>query len=138
MSGAKAVRPVRGSFPLRVVQTLALITTLGLASSALLANSTPNLRWLSQSTTSQDASPFSLQGKITKVEAGKFTVNTEENILFHVRYDDKTEITRADGSAGSEKDLRPGVWVEVKGNLEESGEIAAATIKVQGKKPPKQ
>jgi hypothetical protein len=138
MSGAKAVRPVRGSVLLRVVQTLALITTLGLASSVLLANSTPNPRLLSHSATSQDASPFSLQGKITKVEAGKFTVNTEENILFHIRYDDKTEITRADGSAGSEKDLRPGVWVQVKGNLEESGEIAAATIKVQGKEPPKQ
>jgi uncharacterized protein DUF5666 len=86
---------------------------------------------------SQDASRFTLQGKINKVETGKFTVNTEENILFHVRYDDKTQITRADGSAGSPKDLRAGVVVAVEGDLEESGEISAATIKLQDKEPPK-
>lgn len=85
----------------------------------------------------QDSSPFSLQGKITKIEAGKFAVNTEENILFHVRYDDKTAITRPDGSAGTEKDLKTGVWVEVRGDLEESGEIAASTIKLLDKEPPK-
>ena len=138
MSGVKAVHQGRGAVQVRHIQALALVAMLMLASRVLLANPAPHPRLLSHSATSQDASPFSLQGKITKLEAGKFTVNTEENILFHVRYDDKTEITRADGSAGSEKDLRPGVWVEVKGNLEESGEIAAASIKLQGKEPPKQ
>jgi Domain of unknown function (DUF5666) len=90
-----------------------------------------------QSASSQESSPFTVQGKITKAETGKFTVNTGENILFHVRYDDKTEITRADGSAGSGKDLQVGVWVEVRGDLEESGEIAAVTIKLQAHEPPK-
>lgn len=85
----------------------------------------------------QDSSPFSLQGKITKIEAGKFVVNTEDNILFHVRYDDKTAITRPDGSSGTEKDLKAGVWVSVRGDLEESGEIAPATIKLFDKEPPK-
>ncbi len=93
----------------------------------------PTGTWVS----SQDASRFTLQGKINRVETGKFTVNTEENILFHVRYDDKTVITRADGSAGSPKDLRVGAVVQVEGDLEESGEIAAATIKLQPKEPPK-
>jgi Domain of unknown function (DUF5666) len=85
----------------------------------------------------QDSSSFSLQGKITKLEAGKFAVNTEENILFHVRYDDKTSITRPDGSAGTEKDLKTGAWVKVRGDLEESGEIAATTIKLLDKEPSK-
>jgi Domain of unknown function (DUF5666) len=80
----------------------------------------------------QEASNFTLGGKITQVESGKFTINTEDNILFHVRYDDKTEIRRADGSDGSAKDLRVGVRVLVKGDLEESGEIAAAKIALQG------
>lgn len=81
----------------------------------------------------QETSSFTLDGKITQAESGKFTVNTEDNILFHVRYDDKTEIKRADGTDGSAKDLRVGVSVHVVGDLEESGEIAATKIKLQAK-----
>lgn len=64
-------------------------------------------------------------------------MNTEDNILFHVRYDDKTTFTRTDGSAGSDKDLKYGVWVRVRGNLEESGEIAATTVMLFDKNPSK-
>jgi hypothetical protein len=76
----------------------------------------------------QDASRFTLDGKIAEAEAGKFTINTQDNILFHVRYDDKTEIKRADGSEGSAKDLRAGAQVHVVGDLQENGEIAASRI----------
>ena len=111
-----------------------LAVTLGMALSAVAAaQNLPNGSLVS----AQDSSPFSLQGKITKVEAGKFTVNTGENILFRVRYDDKTSVTRPDGSAGNEKDLKTGTWVQVRGDLEESGEIAAATIKLLDKEPSK-
>ncbi|HET7842338.1 MAG TPA: DUF5666 domain-containing protein [Terriglobia bacterium] len=113
--------------PIMISAAILLLTVRALQSNSLYG-----------SVPSQDASRFTLQGKINKVDTGKFTVNTEENILFHVRYDDKTQITRADGSAGSPKDLRVGVVVAVEGDLEESGEIAAATIKLQGKEPQKQ
>jgi Domain of unknown function (DUF5666) len=79
----------------------------------------------------QDASSFTLDGKITQAESGKLTINTEENILFHVTYGDKTEIKRADGSEGSAKDLKVGARVHVVGDLQESGEIAASSIKLQ-------
>lgn len=121
----------------RIFKSFALTVVLVMASVLLKASPAPSNRPLNRHASSQDSSRFTLQGKITKVESGKLTVNTEENILFHVRYDDKTEITRADGSAGSEKDLRAGLWVEVEGNLEESGEIAAATIKLQEQKTQK-
>lgn len=112
---------------------LAVTLVVALPSMRASAQIVPNNSFVS----AQDAMPFSLQGKITRLEAGKFTVNTEENILFHVRYDDKTSITLPDGSAGSEKDLKTGTWVQVRGDLEESGEIAAATIKLLDKEPPK-
>ena len=118
------------------LMTVPVMAILVIAASGILhAYSAPRCGPLSFHEASQDSSPFSLQGKITKAEAGKFTVNTEENILFHIRYDDKTAITRADGTAGSSKDLRAGVWVGIRGDLEESGEIAAATIKIL-KQPP--
>ena len=119
------------------VKAFALTLAFVLAPVLLQAGSMPGSASRDSRAASQDASRFSLQGKINKVEAGKFTVNTEDNILFHVRYDDKTAITRADGSAGSSKDLRAGVVVQVEGDLEESGEIAATTIKLQEKEPPK-
>ncbi len=86
-----------------------------------------------------ESSNFTLEGKISKVEPGKFTVSTEGNIIFHVRYEDKTEIKHPDGSAGSPKDFRAGVRVKVEGDLTESGEIVAKRIEVQpeaGSKPP--
>lgn len=74
---------------------------------------------------------FTLQGKITTLAPGKVTVSTEENIIFHVSYDDKTEIKRKDGTPGSGRDLEVGQTIAVAGNLEESGVIAAKTIKIQ-------
>lgn len=122
---------------IRFLKTIAPVALLLLTPALVHAGRAHQTPSLSQPTSSQDESRFTLQGKINKVEAGKFTVNTEENILFHVRYDEKTSITRADGSAGSSKDLRVGVVVEVEGDLEESGEIRAVTIKLQEKEPPK-
>lgn len=74
---------------------------------------------------------FTVEGKITKLFPGKLTLSTEGNIIFHVRYHDKTDIKRADGSKGSEKDFRVGMKVKVDGDLTESGEVAAARIAIE-------
>lgn len=74
---------------------------------------------------------FTLEGKVTKLEHEKFVVSTEENIIFHVRYTDKTAIQQADGTSASEKDLRVGITVRVEGDLSESGEIVAKKIQIQ-------
>jgi hypothetical protein len=83
---------------------------------------------------------FNLEGRITKLEESKFTVTTGENILFHVRYNDKTEIKQQDGSAASAKDFRVKMTVKVEGDLTESGEIVARKIEIQqeagSKSPP--
>jgi hypothetical protein len=78
--------------------------------------------------------PFTVAGKIVKAEAGKITLGTEENIVFYVRYDEKTQITRADGSAGKESDLRAGVHISVKGELNENGDVIAKTIRIEPEK----
>ena len=78
-------------------------------------------------------SSFTLEGKITEVVKDKLTVSTEDNIIFHVRVDDKTDIKRDDGSAGSAKDLHAGIRVKVAGDLEESGEIKAQKIEIEPK-----
>ena len=92
------------------------------------------------SLTSQDQPMnFTLEGKINKLETGKFTVSTEGNIIFHVRYDEKTEIKHQDGGAGSSKEFRVGVQVKVEGDLTESGEIVARKIQIEQEtesKPP--
>lgn len=80
---------------------------------------------------------FTLEGRISKLESNKFTVSTEENIVFHVTYDEKTEIKRPDGSAGSAKDLKVGIRVNVDGDLAESGEIAAHRIEIEPDAGPK-
>jgi hypothetical protein len=85
-------------------------------------------------------SNFTLEGKISDLGPGKLTISTQENIIFHVRYTDRTRITRADGSPGSPKDFEVGVSVHVAGDLDESGEINAAEIQVlaaSGAKPPR-
>jgi len=82
---------------------------------------------------------FTLQGKISKLETARFVVSTEENIIFHVRYNDKTEIKHQDGTVASAKDLHVGTQVKVEGDLTESGEIVAKKIEIQpegGSKPP--
>jgi hypothetical protein len=84
-----------------------------------------------------ESSGFTLEGKIAKVEAGKFTVSTEENIIFHVRYDEKTDIKHQDGTAGSSTEFKAKVRVKVEGDLMESGEIVAKKIEIeQDSKPP--
>ena len=79
---------------------------------------------------------FTVEGKINTLDHNKLTLNTEENIIFHVRYDDKTEFKRDDGSPASSKDLRVGLRIRVEGDLTESGEIVAQRIVLQ-KAPPK-
>ena len=74
---------------------------------------------------------FRLEGKITRVSPGQLTVSGEGNIVFRVRFDDKTEIKRQDGSKGSAKDLRVGVKVRIEGDLTEAGEIVAQKIELQ-------
>jgi len=74
---------------------------------------------------------FTLEGKVTERAEGKLTVGTEENIIFHVAYGEKTEIKRKDGSAGTEKDLQKGVKIRVEGELAESGEINARKIELE-------
>jgi len=80
---------------------------------------------------------FTLEGKINRLEQNKFTVSTEENMIFHVRYDDKTEIKRQDGASASAKDLRVGLKVKVGGDLTESGEIVAHRIVIESGEQPK-
>jgi Domain of unknown function (DUF5666) len=75
-------------------------------------------------------SGFTLEGKVTQKSEGKLTVSTEENIIFHVRYDEKTAIRLKDGGQGSDKDLQTGLKVRVEGDLSESGEILAHKIEV--------
>jgi len=74
---------------------------------------------------------FTVEGKITKLSPGKLTLSTEGNIIFHVRYNDRTDIQRADGSKGSDKNFRAGVRVKVDGDLTESGEVVAARIAIE-------
>jgi len=74
---------------------------------------------------------FTVEGKVTRHDPGKLTISSGENIIFHVRYDDKTDIKRSDGSPGTAKDLRVGVVVRVEGELTEAGEIIAARIEIQ-------
>jgi hypothetical protein len=89
--------------------------------------------FLSQPAQAQDASSnFDLEGKITQQSKGKFTVDSGQGILFHVVYDDKVSILRADSSAGSEQDLKVGVKVHVIGDLQDSGEIRAQRIEIEG------
>jgi hypothetical protein len=79
---------------------------------------------------------FTLEGKINTLDHNKLTVHTEENIIFHVSYNDKTEFKSDDGSPASSKDLRVGLRIRVEGDLTESGEIVAKRIELE-KTPPK-
>jgi hypothetical protein len=75
---------------------------------------------------------FVLEGKITRKAPGKLTVNTGQNIVFTVRYNDKTAIKKDDGTPGSADDLRVGIKVRVEGELSESGEVLALKIELAG------
>jgi len=82
------------------------------------------------------AENFTVEGKINTLDHNKLTLNTEENMLFHVRWDDKTEFKNEDGSPAGSKDLRVGLRIRVEGDLTESGEIVAQKIELL-KAPPK-
>jgi hypothetical protein len=75
-------------------------------------------------------SGFTLEGKVTQKSEGKLTVSTEQNMVFHVRYDEKTDIRLKDGAQGADKDLKVGLKVKVEGDLTESGEILARKIEL--------
>ncbi len=79
---------------------------------------------------------FTVEGKVNTLGQNKLTLNSGENIIFHVRYDDKTEFKSDDGSPASSKDLRVGLRIRVEGDLTESGEIVAQRIELL-KTPPK-
>ena len=74
---------------------------------------------------------FTVEGKINTLGQNKLTLNSGENILFHVRYDEKTEFKSDDGSPAASKDLRVGLKIRVEGDLTESGEIVAKKIELQ-------
>jgi hypothetical protein len=103
--------------------------TAALAVSSLV--STTHAQQRARFASQEGASGFTLEGKISKVEAGKFTVSTEENIIFHVSYNDKTEIKHQDGSPATSKEIRVGAHVKAAGEFTESGEIAAKTIEIE-------
>ena len=77
---------------------------------------------------SGQAMNFTIEGKINTLDHNKLTVHTEENILFHVNYEDKTEFKDEDGKPAQSTDLKVGLRIRVEGDLAESGEIAAARI----------
>jgi hypothetical protein len=79
----------------------------------------------------QETMNFTVEGKISKHTGQKLTLSTEGNIIFHVVYNDKTSITRKDGSAGTAKDLQVGTRLHVDGDLTEAGEIIAQKITIQ-------
>ena len=104
-----------------------LVVFLGLGLAAFSAVSGGTAATLAQ----EQPMSFTVEGKINRLEPKKITLSTEENMLFHVLYDDKTEIRRKDGSAGTAKDLRVGIVIHVEGDLSESGEILAHRIAIQ-------
>ncbi|HLY60663.1 MAG TPA: DUF5666 domain-containing protein [Terriglobia bacterium] len=113
------------------------IFTIGLALFSFLGAARAEHRALLSS--QENASGFTLEGKISKVETGTFTVSTEENIIFHVRYGEKTEIKHPDGSAATSKEFRVGAHVKAEGEFTDSGEIDAKKIEIQppaDSKPP--
>ena len=77
-------------------------------------------------------SNFDLSGTIHDASKGKFTVDSGQGIFFHVVYDDKTTIVRADGTTGSEEDLKVGAKVHVVGDLSETGQVIAGRIEMIG------
>ena len=81
---------------------------------------------------------FTLEGKITEKTEGKITVSGGDNVIFHVVYNDKTEIKKKDGSPGAAQDLHIGVTVSVAGDLAESGVITAKKIEIEGQGSEKQ
>jgi hypothetical protein len=76
-------------------------------------------------------SDFTMEGKITDKSAGKLTINSGDNIIFHVLYNDSTEVKKKDGTPGTIQDLQIGLKISVAGSLAESGEITAKRIEIE-------
>jgi hypothetical protein len=76
------------------------------------------------------ASSFNVEGKINTLGQNKLTLNSEENMIFHVNFDEKTQFKSDDGSPASSKDLSVGLRIRVEGDFTESGEIAAQRIEL--------
>lgn len=79
----------------------------------------------------QPGTSFNLEGKITEHTAGKLTVSEQDNIVFHVAYDSKTQIYRKDGSAGAPQDLKVGETIKVEGELNPAGLVEARRIDLE-------
>ena len=77
---------------------------------------------------SDQAMNFTMEGKINTLGQNKLTLQAEDNIIFHVSFDDKTEFKSDDGGPASSKDLSVGLTIRVEGDLTESGEIVAQRI----------
>ena len=84
---------------LRTISAFFLASTLA-AGAASLSGS------LSQSEAPSRAMNFTVEGKITEHTPGKLTLRAEGNMIFHARYDDKTEVKNKDGSPASAKARR--------------------------------
>ena len=93
---------------------------------------------ISRGTPSAQDSDFTMEGIITDKTAGKLTISSGENIIFHVLYNDQTEIKKKDGSPGTAQDLHIGVKIYVAGSLAESGEITAKKINIEAEGSEKQ
>ncbi|MGO8814182.1 MAG: DUF5666 domain-containing protein [Terriglobia bacterium] len=117
------------------IATLASFLILTFSFSGTMLSSSPHA---TPTALPQDESNFTLEGKITEKSAGKLTVSSGENMIFHVLYNDKTEIKKKDGSPGTGQDLRTGVKISVAGDLAESGEITAKKIEIEGESSDKQ
>jgi len=102
----------------------ALVIALGLLMSAL-ALAQP------ARASQQGGASFGLEGKITNQAPGKLTVSSQDNMIFHVSYDQQTKITLKDGSAGSSSDLKVGVQIRVDGSLNPQGVVEARRIDLE-------
>lgn len=120
-----------GQFEARRTLVAFVLSLLLLAPASLRALGGPAEVRASRSQADQQPMPFNLEGKITDEAKGNLTVSTEGNIVFHVHYDDKTEIKKQDGSPGSATDLKVGVKVKVAGDLTESGVVNAHQIELE-------
>jgi len=113
------------SHALRTI-TLVTITLFGAAGSTWCATAS--------SVRTPQESNFDLEGPISKLAAGQLTVDQGQGIFFRVAYDDKTTVSKDDGSPGSEKDFRIGVRVHVIGDLQDSGVVKAQKIEIEAAK----
>ncbi len=120
--------------------TKAFVFAIGfMALAGVVSPATPGLKtyaggqpatWLTAESPAQEGTNFNLAGNITEASPGKLTVNTQGEIIFHVGYNSQTPIVRKDGSAGSAKDLKVGVYIQVEGELNSSGVVEAKSIKI--------